>query len=426
MDIYTVKAGDSIWKIAKAYGVSPERIITDNAIANPEQLVIGQALLILSPKVVHKVRAGETLADIAQQYQTTALTLVQNNPTLINDPTLNPGRILTISFTDRKIRTISVNGYAYPDIRRNILVHALPYLTTLSIFSYGFTTEGALIPIEDEPLIELAQQFSVAPIMVLSSITEKGTFEGSHANKLFRDEQMQNTLFPRIIETMQKKGYYGLDVDFEYIAAEDREAYLQFLRNIADVLHENGFFLHVDLAPKISASQPGTLYEGHDYQQIGRIADTVLLMTYEWGYTYGPPMAIAPLDKVQEVVQYAVSEIPRSKILLGIPNYAYDWTLPFVKGVSSAKGMGNEAAVLLAANNNASIDFDTVAQSPHFTYWDSKWLEHVVWFEDVRSIRAKLELMTNYQLAGVSYWNVMQPFTQNWLLVNALYQIRKL
>ena len=69
--------------------------------------------------------------------------------------------------------------------------------------------------------------------------------------------------------------------------------------------------------PKVSNEQRGLLVEGADYRLIGENADYVFLMTYEWGYTYGPPMAVAPLDKVRQVVEYALSQIPAEKLIFG-------------------------------------------------------------------------------------------------------------
>ena len=69
---------------------------------------------------------------------------------------------------------------------------------------------------------------------------------------------------------------------------------------------------------------------------IGGIADSVLLMTYEWGYTYGPPMAVAPINHVRRVAEYGASVIDPEKIQMGIPNYGYDWPLPFVQGQTRA------------------------------------------------------------------------------------------
>ena len=224
---------------------------------------------------------------------------------------------------------------------------------------------------------------------------------------------------------MLEKGYVGLDSDFEYINPQDVAAYVAFLENAATRLHVYGFFLNTDLAPKTSATQEGLLYEAHDYARIGTIADTVLLMTYEWGYTYGPPMAVAPINRVREVVSYAVTEIPPQKIMMGVPTYGYDWPLPFVQGVTQATVLGAQEAVALASRYNASIQFDQTAQSPYFNYRDNNGQAHVVWFEDIRSIRQKFNLIDEFSLRGAGYWNIMRPFAQNWSYISAAYTINK-
>lgn len=136
-------------------------------------------------------------------------------------------------------------------------------------------------------------------------------------------------------------------------------------------------------------------------------------------------MAVAPINKVRAVLDYAVTEIPRDKIFMGIPNYGYDWTLPFVKGESKARSLGNVEAVELAARYGAEILFDFSAQSPYFNYTDEEGREHVVWFEDARSIDAKLRLIAEYGLTGAAWWNIMKFFPQNWLVASSLYDIRK-
>ena len=87
-------------------------------------------------------------------------------------------------------------------------------------------------------------------------------------------------------QEVTSKRYYGVNMDIEYIAPEDRERYNAFLQRLADLLHEQGYIVVTALAPKISADQRGVLYEAHDYAAQGRIADYVIIMTYEWGYTY--------------------------------------------------------------------------------------------------------------------------------------------
>ncbi len=137
---------------------------------------------------------------------------------------------------------------------------------------------------------------------------------------------------------------------------------------------------------------------------------------HEWGYTYGPPMAVAPIPSVRRVLEYAVTEIPPEKISMGIPNYGYDWPLPFVRGETAARSIGNQEAVAIAAANNAVIQYDETSQAPFFEY-TSQGTQHIVWFEDVRSILAKFRLVKEFGFPRVDYWQLMRPFRQNWLLL---------
>ncbi|MCH5352899.1 MAG: glycoside hydrolase family 18 protein [Acutalibacter sp.] len=425
MFIHIVRQGDTVWQLAQQYGVSANRIISDNGIQNPQRLPVGQALLILIPETVYTVRPGDTLESIAARFSIPEIELLQNNPNLIFSPYLTAGQTIVIHFTEPKRRTVSLNGYAYPYIYRNELRRTLPYLTYLTIFGYGFTESGELIPIDDQWMINMAYEYRAAPVMLLSSITEEGNFSGQRASILFRDIALQDRVFDQIVAVMREKGYLGLDIDFEYVEAADAGNYQNFLRRAIERMHAEGFFVNVDLAPKISATQEGLLYESHDYAAIGALADTVLLMTYEWGYTFGPPMAVAPLNQVRRVVTYGASAIPPDKIMMGIPNYGYDWILPFERGITRATAIGNEYAVQIAQRNNVPITFDETAYSPTFSYRSSQH-EHVVWFEDVRSISGKFDLLEEFSLRGGGYWNVMRSFAQNWAFVSARYRIEKI
>lgn len=422
MIIHVVQPGETIFSIASLYNASPQKIITDNMLQNPNVLVPGQTLVILIPDLIHVVQPGETLESIAQRYGTTSVNLLQMNPSIDADE-LMPGDQIVISHREPKRGPIHVLGYTYPNIDRDVLRQTLPYLTYLTIFTYGITEEGELLDIEDEELIRMARDFGVAPLMLISTLTEEGVFSNELAHVILNNEEVQNNLIENVLETMREKGYYGLDIDFEYVLPEDREAFVNFIQKVNDRISPEGFVLFTALAPKVSADQPGLLYEAHDYPRIGEASDKVLLMTYEWGYTYGPPMAVAPVDRVREVLDYAVTEMPRDKIFMGIPNYGYDFTLPFVAGQSRADSLSNVQAVELANEVGSVIQFDEESMAPFFVYYDEQGREHRVWFEDARSILAKLDLYTEYGFKGVGYWNIMRYFPQNWLLVSNLYDI---
>lgn len=149
-----------------------------------------------------------------------------------------------------------------------------------------------------------------------------------------------------------------------------------------------------------------------------------ILYPYDWGYLSGPPMAVAPLPQVRKVVEYALTEFSPEQLYLGIPNYGYNWPLPFREG-NRAVSVNNVEAVRLAWNRHAAIRYDETAQAPWLRYVDEQGVEHEVWFEDARSIQAKLNLALEYGLYGVGYWNLDRPFPQNWVVLNSMAQIRR-
>ncbi len=421
--IHIVQKGDNLYALSKRYGLAMQKIIDDNSIKNPERLMIGQALVIDTDRLRHTVAAGESLYKIAQSYGVTVDNLLQSNREITDPARIYTGQMITIPLNSEKSGTIEVNGYAFPNIGSNTLSKTLPYLTYLSPFSHQVRADGTLGPLAVGSLVQKAREGRVAPLLVITNIKTGGGFDSSLAHTILSSTQLQDTLLDNIIKALNN-GYYGLDIDFEYIYPQDREEYNRFLRKAVNRLHALGYIVSTALAPKISSTQRGILYEGHDYPVHGSLVDHVILMTYEWGYTYGPPQAVAPIDQVEKVIKYAVSVIPNRKILMGIPNYGYDWTLPFVQG-TAARSLSNTAAIDLAVREGAAIQYDSQSQAPFFNYNDEEGRRHIVWFEDARSIKAKLTLVSKYNLGGVSYWTINSFFPQNWLVLSSMFNIRK-
>lgn len=380
MDIYVVKEGDTVYSIAEYYNTEAWKIELVNQLQYPYILVVGQALLI---------------PDDTENERTNKM-------------------------------DIYVNGFAYPFISRWVLNRTLPYMSYLSVFSYGFTPDGNLIypALDDEFMINAAYTYDTMPILTLTPFDENGLFNNNLISNLINNTAAVDKLISNLINIMRDRQFHAVDIDFEYIKADDRDVFTGFVRKVTESLNEYGYEVFVDLAPKTSDTQPGLLYEGKDYGGLGAAANAVLLMTYEWGYAYGPPMAVAPINQVKRVVEYALTKIPADKVSLGIPNYGYDWTLPYSVGGMRARTIGNIEAVTIARDNNAIIEYDEEAQSPYFYYFKNN-IRHVVWYEDVRSLSAKFELIREYGLRGAGYWTIMQWYDANYELLSSYFNIIK-
>ncbi|MCY6371010.1 LysM peptidoglycan-binding domain-containing protein [Clostridium ganghwense] len=425
MIIHVVRPGESLYSISRIYGLSPNKIAKDNELKYPRHLVIGQSLVIIEGERKHTAATGESIYKIASNYGLSIRDILEANPEITNPSAISAGQIIIIPERTKKFGTIEVNGYSFPEIDMKTLRKTLPNLTYLSIFSYQVMKDGNLKSIDDIPLIEAAREFNVAPIMVITNIEEGKGFNSDIAKAILTNDTAQENLLNNVIQTLKAKNYFGLDIDFEYIYPENREDYNNFLRKTVKRLNDLGYSVTTALAPKTSQDQKGILYEAHDYPVHGALAEHVILMTYEWGYTFSPPMAVAPLNEVVKVLNYAISAIPREKIFMGIPNYGYDWSLPYVKG-TMARTVSNTEAVDLAFKEGAIIQYDWKAQAPFFEYYDMNGKQHEVWFEDARSIKAKLETANKYKLGGISYWTITKYFPQNWLILNSLYDVKKI
>ncbi|KMY30215.1 spore gernimation protein [Lysinibacillus xylanilyticus] len=468
MIIHVVSAGETIWQIANSYSVPINSIIQLNALSNPDQLVIGQSLVIPSPYTTHIVKRGDTLWSISQQYGVTMQSIITENH-LTNPDVLTPGTRLIIPPTThivlpgetlsqiatqygttvqaivleneipnpnmiyagthliipRAKPSIEVVAYSYQESKEAVQsINAIGHLLTyFSPFAYMVKEDGTLQPIKDQEMIDAAVAKNITPMLTLTNFSSTET--GSNlSHVILSSAELREKVINNTLQVMQEKGYKVLNVDFENVLPADRENYNTFLQLAVDRLHPKGYLVSTALAPKTSATQAGTLYEAHDYEAHGRIADFVILMTYEWGYRLGPPQAISPINEMRKVVEYALSVIPANKIFLGFEIYARDWLLPHVKG-QEAETFSSQEAINRAIKHGATIQYDRTAQSPYFRYVDEQGKNHEVWFEDARSAQAKFDMTKEYNLRGISYWALGFPFPQNWALLNNDFSIKK-
>jgi spore germination protein len=426
MQIHVIQRNDSLTSIARAYQTTVNDLIEANDIPNPNQLVIGQAIVIPIIGSFYYVQPGDSLWSIGQKVGVPYQQIATVNGISVNQP-LNVGFRLYIP--QRAKRNAEFNAYVEPrgttvaPNLENSAREAAPYLTYLAPFSFTVLRDGSL----KEPLLNNFPTIAKANrnvLMMVINNQENDQFSDELGRILLNDMTIQNRFLDNVVATAKKYGFKDIHLDFEFLRPADREAYNNFLRKAKARFQREGWLLSTALAPKTSATQKGKWYEGHDYKAHGEIVDFVVIMTYEWGYSGGPAMAVSPIDQVRRVLEYAITEIPSSKIMMGQNLYGYDWTLPFVQG-SVAKAVSPQQAILLAVQNNVAIQYDSKAQAPFFKYTATDGKQHEVWFEDARSIQAKFNLIKELNIRGMSYWKLGLAFPQNWLLITDNFNVTK-
>lgn len=427
MQIYVVSPGDTLYHIANTYKTTIDRLIAANELDAPDNLVVGQALVIPIEGEFYIIQQGDSLYKIAEMFDISVEELARINNLTIG-VVLPIGLKLYIPEEPRP--PITSNAYIEPtgDTVSETLINAAtkttPFLTYLAPFSYRVNRDGTLDPPPLDNFQDIASANDTALMMTITNL-EGPSFSTELGHIILSVQAVQNTLLDNIVRIAGEIGFTDIHFDFEFLPPEDREAYNDFLRKARDRFHQEGLKISTALAPKTSATQEGILYEAHDYQAHGDIVDMVVLMTYEWGYSGGPARAVSPVNLVRDVVEYALTEIPADKILLGQNLYGYEWTLPFEPG-TQARALSPQQAIALAREQGVAIEYDDTAQAPFFNYVDANGNEHEVWFEDARSIQAKFDLIKELDLLGISYWKLGLAFPQNWLLLSDNFTITKL
>lgn len=426
MTIHVVQPGETIRSISNYYNIPVERLILENNITNPDNLAIGQTIVIVQPESIYTVQSGDTLMRIAEQQGVSPIDLLRNNPYLSGREFIYPGETLVISYQTNKLGTIATSGYIFPFIYRDILIKTLPFLSYLTIFNYRATGEGNLImSADDTGLIQLAKNYGVAPMMFVSTFTREGISSSEVAYNIINNTAAQDRLIENALQILKSKGYYGINIYAEYITFDNINLLADYLKKAADIFHSEGYRIVITVTPTMNIESQRVSFERIDYSKLSVYVDGIIFASYDWGRSYSFPSSIFPANVLRELLNYAVSIIPSEKIFLGITTLGYDWQLPYVPGATSANAITYDSAIQIAAENGIPIQFNEPAQAPYFYYIDSNGVFRIVWFKDARSFDVRARLAAEYELQGLSLWTIMNFNAQMWLIINTQYNIER-
>ncbi len=425
MEIHVVAPGETLYSIAQSYSIPLDRLIQDNGLDPAANLVTGQILIITYPVLTYMVQEGDTLESIADQYNTTVIQLLRNNPFLADRPSLEPGETLVISYDNTK-GTISTNGYASTYIPMDVLRRTLPFLTYLSIFGYQLTDDGEIREPEDDLLRSTAREYHVAPIMLLSTLSPQGVGNIETAYRLISNEEIKDTLIRNVLRILRRKRFHGVTLNYLYLTEQTLPYYERLAADMAARLRREGFELYVTIAPLLKIDNNYITFERLDYTRLGAIADQLIVMNYTWGYNYNPPRPVTSVEDMRLFVEYLVTTIPGNKIAIGIPLLGYVWELPFILGISRGNTLTINSSLALADNVQAAIQFDELSQTPYFTFNDYRFgvpIQYIAWYIDARTIEGFLNLVSEYGLSGIGLWTINYYDPRIWLIINTQYQI---
>lgn len=427
MEIYIVQQNDTIYDIAEKFGVSVQKLIQDNEIETPSDLVPGQTIVITYPEQIYTVREGDTLESIAKDFNVSIMQLLRNNP-FLSISNIYPGETIVISYNTTG--EVTTNGFVYPFVDTFTLKKTLPNLTYISIYNYKATGSGEIISYMDESeIIQISKEFGTIPLLLATTVSPQGEADIEAAYNILLNNEFQDLIINSMLNIIKTKGYYGVNIVFSYLNTTNYILYQNFITKVSNRLGNEGYLVFVTIDLNIKYDNNEISFEKIDYSGISQVVNGILFLEFFWGTSYDPPSPVSSIDRIRAIINYAINSVPADKVVAGIPLISYDWGLPFIPGRSYANSLSINASLSLARDSGAMIQFDDVSQTPFFIYTQIRnglSEQHIVWSIDARSILALAELIFEFGLNGAGLWNVMIYLPQLWLVLNTQFDILKL
>lgn len=358
--------------------------------------------------MLYTVKYGDTLCSVAEAHNMSTAELSALNQI---DPHIKPvvGQSLIVSDDSKRSRTLIIHGSAMPGVGDMALMCAAPYLSYISISSAMMLSDGALTFPNDNTLLLRARACKATPLLKI--VCRKDHIGNTPLHSLIQNKAAMQTLYGNIVKYISAKNYRGINFDAEGLHSENTDELSLLLTNLGTALKENGFIFAVTLPWDMPAL---TDIAG---------ADMAIISACGLDTPYGPPLPLSPVDEMEKAIECALCAIPADKLLMELPTFGRNWSLPYRGGIPRTVYLCEAPA--LAYNHFADIRYDHGTQAPHFSYYDSAGTEHMVWFHDPRSLTVRLALAEKHNLGGVSWGNIAPFYRPGWIILGGMYGAKR-
>ncbi|RXJ00711.1 LysM peptidoglycan-binding domain-containing protein [Anaerobacillus alkaliphilus] len=366
---YIVQSGDTLWKLSMTFGTTVEEIKTINKLTS-DMIFVGQVLLI--PGVTEQP---------AEQ------------------PVIQSDFLILGYYT--KYWSTDLNSY-------RSLESYHTHLNSIAVTTFQVDNKGNIESMAAPEALKLAKEKSVR-----TYATIQNHFQPALTHTILSSSELRKTTITNIYAVVLENDFHGVNIDFENMYATDRQLFNQFIKEVSEFFKPKGYDVIVSVTAK-TADNPTWAWSGtFDYAFLGQHAK-LQLMTYDNSGTWSAPGATSGVDWVENVLKYATALVPSENLLIGLPAYGYEWYSATGQGI---RALSMRQIETILSQTKATVHFDEKTQTPFFSYRDDQGTERVVWFEDERSISAKMKLVSKYNLGGVSMWRMGQETDQFWQAV---------
>lgn len=274
--------------------------------------------------------------------------------------------------------------------------------------------KGTLICRADAKYVEWAHKNGYKVWALLSN-----DFQNPEATKkLLNNTDARDNVIRQLLAFAALYKFDGINIDFENVNKDDRDALTQFVREATPFMKEQGLIVSIDVGVPDGSDNYSLCY---DRKALGEVVDYVMVMTYDQHWSTSPKAgSVAQVSWVEKNLQKTLEVVPKEKLLLGLPFYTRLWkeeSSQDGKTKVSSQAMTMEAAKKAIKDNNGTTKWDEESGQFYGEYKKDN-ATYKVWLEDDNSINMKSALAQKYNLAGVASWSRTYETAEVWNVLN--------
>ncbi len=269
--------------------------------------------------------------------------------------------------------------------------------------AYVVNSEGIVYKSVQPDFKKTAEKYRVK---LMPMVTNEG-FDSEKLTKFLKNDNAEKLAIRTLTNLCRKNHYYGMQIDFEHIPYQDRNAFTSFYESVSTSLHHVGCKVSIAIVPIRHAVPPSSILMkryvywagAYNQKQLAKFSDFVVLMTYnQHGTTTPGPNASYALDK--RAIKYALRHIPKNKIFLGIPTSSNYWTM-----APTNIDISYQQVLLLQKMHDLKWRWNNKAKV-HYAVFSYQDFYHYLFVEDAASYAAKVQLAKEYHLGGVAVFRL--------------------
>lgn len=290
-------------------------------------------------------------------------------------------------------------------------------ISVVAPVAYRVDQDGVVWGEVDPRVIRLAGQHDVPVMPLIANLN----FNQELLHQLLTNDAARQRVIQTLLELCRRNGFWGIQFDFEDLSINDRDAYSRFVKEAAEALHAEKFKLSIAVVHRPDQLPGPTAYQawlfedwraGYDVDALAKAADFLSVMTYSQHTRRTPPGPNAGLPWVRDVVQYFLDHMPADKLSLGVPTVSQHWYTSYEpdriqpeKARSYSEVISYKRAQALIDRNNAEVVWSDQQEVP-YTFYSRGGTFEWIFLEDARSFAAKLGLVDDFHLRGISVWHL--------------------